>query len=122
MPNPAGPPSDHLHSEEFLASLMRRQLVLSVGCALAFVAMLLGLPLANYFLPELMATRVVGGFTLSWFLLGIGSFPAVWMISWFFIRRSIHLERKEVEEISRENGSREGAKGAYGGRDSRGGR
>lgn len=106
MPNPAGPPSDHLHSEEFLASLMRRQLVLSVGCALAFVAMLLGLPLANYFLPELMATRVVGGFTLSWFLLGIGSFPAVWLISWFFIRRSIDLERKEVEELSREGAKR----------------
>lgn len=106
MQPPAGPPSDHIHSETFLASLMRRQLRLSVACALAFMAMLLGLPLANYFLPDLMATRVPGGFTLSWFLLGIGFFPAVWVISWFFIRRSIDLERQEVDEVSREGAKR----------------
>jgi uncharacterized membrane protein (DUF485 family) len=57
------------------------------------------LPLANYFLPELMATRVFGGFTLSWFLLGIGFFPAVWVISWVFIRRSIAMEEEEVREV-----------------------
>lgn len=61
----------------------------------------MGLPLANYYLPELMATRVAGGFTLSWFLLGIGFFPAVWLISWYFIRRSIALEEAEVAEVTR---------------------
>jgi uncharacterized membrane protein (DUF485 family) len=91
--------ADLVHSEAFLRSLMRRQLRLSVACALSFLAMLLGLPLANYFLPELMATRVFGGFTLSWFLLGIGFFPAVWIISWTFIRRSIGLEDAEVREV-----------------------
>ena len=79
---------------------MRRQLRLSIVCALAFLLVLLGLPLANYFLPELMATRLLGGFTLSWLLLGIGFFPAVWVISWFFIRRSIALEEAEVREVS----------------------
>src|SRR5687767_14622374 len=89
------------HSEEFLHSLMRKQLKLSIACALAFLVVLLGLPLANYFLPELMATRIFG-FTLTWFLLGIGFFPAVWVISFFFIRRSIALEEEEVVEVSRE--------------------
>lgn len=87
-----------MHSEEFLHSLMRKQLKLSISCALAFLVVLLGLPLANYFLPELMATRVFG-FTLTWFLLGIGFFPAVWVISFFFIRRSIKLEEEEVKEV-----------------------
>lgn len=87
-----------MHSEEFLHSLMRKQLKLSIGCALAFLVVLLGLPLANYFAPELMARRVFG-FTLTWFLLGIGFFPAVWVISFYFIRRSIALEQSEVEEV-----------------------
>ena len=90
-----------MHSEEFLHSLMRKQLKLSIACALAFLVVLLGLPLANYFLPELMATRIFG-FTLTWFLLGIGFFPAVWVIAFFFIRRSIALEQEEVAEVSRE--------------------
>jgi len=80
---------------------MARQLKLSIACALTFLVALLGLPLANYFAPELMATRVLG-FTLTWFLLGIMFFPLVWMIAWVFIRRSIALENAEVEEVSRE--------------------
>ena len=90
-----------VHSESFLHSLMARQLKLSIACALAFLAALLGLPLANYFWPELMATRVFG-FTLTWFVLGVLFFPFVWIISYAFIRRSIALENAEVEEVSRE--------------------
>jgi hypothetical protein len=52
-----------------------------------------------------MATRVAG-FTLSWLLLGVLFFPAVWVISWYFIRRSIWLESDEVAQAKR---AREGA-------------
>lgn len=102
--HPREPGKVDLHSEEFLRSLMRKQLRLSIGCAAAFLVVLFGLPLANYFLPELMGTRVFG-FTLTWFLLGIGFFPAVWAISWFFIKRSIALEEEEVREVARETES-----------------
>jgi hypothetical protein len=47
-----------------------------------------------------MATRVAG-FTLSWLVLGVLFFPAVWAISWFFIKRSIALEEEEVAEVQR---------------------
>lgn len=97
MPAPI-PHDDAVHSEAFLHTLMRRQLKLSILCAAAFLGMLLGVPLANYFLPGLMATRV-GGFTLSWLLVGVLSFPAVWVISWYFIRRSIWLENDEAEQV-----------------------
>ena|SRR5436190_6404264 len=90
-----------IHSESFLHSLMRKQLRLSILCAASFLLVLLGLPLANYFLPELMATRVLG-FTLTWLILGIGFFPAVWLIAWIFIRRSIALEASEVNELKTE--------------------
>ncbi len=92
------PPQDTVHSEEFLHALMRRQLKLSVVCATAFLVVLLGLPLANYFAPQLMGTRIFG-FTLSWLILGVLFFPAVWTISWYFIRRSIWLENDEVASV-----------------------
>src|SRR5204863_5180864 len=56
-PRMATPEKPDMHSEKFLHSLMRRQLRLSISCAAAFVTVLLGLPLANYFFPEFMAQR-----------------------------------------------------------------
>lgn len=87
-----------IHSDEFLRDLMRRQLRLSAFCSATFLIALLGLPLMNYFLPELMATRVFG-FTLTWLILGVLFFPFVWVISFVFIRRSIALEESEVREV-----------------------
>jgi uncharacterized membrane protein (DUF485 family) len=86
-----------IHSEAFLRTLMRRQLRLSMACAATFVVALLGLPLANYFLPELMAKRIFG-FTLTWLILGVLFFPYVWIISFTFIKRSIALEEDEVKQ------------------------
>ena len=113
MESPANPKPD-IHSEAFLHSLMRRQLRLSIVCAATFLIALLGLPLLNYFFPELMATRVFG-FTLTWFILGVLFFPFVWIISWLFIRKSIALEESEVNEAVRaeedeKTGKREGGK------------
>ncbi|MEP6664185.1 MAG: DUF485 domain-containing protein [Verrucomicrobiota bacterium] len=96
------PEKADIHSESFLHTLMRRQLKLSIACAVTFMVVLLGLPLANYFLPELMATRVFG-FTLTWFVLGIAFFPFVWIISYVFIKRSIALEEAEVLEATSES-------------------
>ena len=100
MNNPP-PEKVDIHSEAFLHSLIRRQLKLSIACAGTFLAALLGLPLLNYYLPELMATRLAG-FTLTWFILGVLFFPFVWGIAWVFIRRSIALEEGEVREVEEE--------------------
>src|SRR5258708_5912799 len=90
-------PPDIIHSEAFLRSLMRRQFRLSLTCAAAFSLVLFGMPLANYFFPEVMAARVLG-FTVTWLVLGILFFPFVWAIAWIFIKRSIALEEAEVQE------------------------
>jgi uncharacterized membrane protein (DUF485 family) len=97
----AGSELTGIHSEAFLHSLKRRQLKLSITCAATFMVALLGLPLLNYYAPEMMATRVLG-FTLTWFILGVLFFPFVWVISFYFIKRSIALEDAEVREVSRE--------------------
>ena len=96
------PEKVEMHSEAFLRSLMGRQLKLSITCALVFMTALLGLPLANYFFPDTMASRVFG-FTLTWFILGVLFFPLVWAIAFVFIKRSIALEEAEVREMT-ENG------------------
>jgi len=100
MASPTPPHDDAIHRESFLRSLMRRQLRLSIACAAAFLVALLGLPLLNYFNAPLMATRV-GGFTLSWLILGVLFFPFVWIISYIFIRRSLRLEAQEVNDARR---------------------
>lgn len=92
------PHDDFIHSEEFLRGLMKRQLKLSIACAAAFLLLLFGLPILNYLAPELMAKRV-GGFTLSWLVLGILFFPYVWVIAKWFITRSIALENDEVRAV-----------------------
>jgi uncharacterized membrane protein (DUF485 family) len=101
---PLTPPdeSDFIHSEQFLQGLMKRQLKLSISCASAFLLLLLGLPLLNYFAPEMMATRI-GGFTLSWLVLGVLFFPYVWIIARLFITRSMALEAAEVRLAADEN-------------------
>ncbi|HEX7862695.1 MAG TPA: DUF485 domain-containing protein [Verrucomicrobiae bacterium] len=96
-----------IHSEAFLHRLMRRQLRLSIACAATFLVALLGLPLLNYFAPELMAKRVAG-FTLTWLLLGVLFFPLVWVIAFYFIRRSIAMEEGESARV--QAGSRSGTK------------
>jgi uncharacterized membrane protein (DUF485 family) len=95
------PEKPDLHSEVFLHRLMRKQLGLSVACAATFLIALLGLPLLNYFAPDVMAARIMG-FTLTWFILGVLFFPFVWIISYVFIRRSMALEEHEVKEVSGE--------------------
>ena len=100
MAHPSPSSDDVVHSESFLSSLMRRQLRLSISCAATFLVALLGLPLLNYFMPELMSTRVAG-FTLTWLILGVLFFPFVWIISYAFIKRSIALEQDEVNSVKR---------------------
>jgi uncharacterized membrane protein (DUF485 family) len=96
--NQSGPGKMDVHSEAFLHSLMRRQLKLSITCAATFLFALLGLPLLNYFCPDIMARRVLG-FPLTWFILGVLFFPLVWVIAYYFIKRSIALEDAEVREV-----------------------
>ncbi len=105
MHDPLPEHKDFIHSEEFLQLLMRRQLRLSIACAGGFMIVLFGLPLLNYFYPDLMATRV-GGFTLTWLVLGVLMFPFVWVISGIFIRKSLRMEREEAALAVAENKKR----------------
>jgi uncharacterized membrane protein (DUF485 family) len=105
MANQSPDHDDFIHSEEFLHGLMRRQLRLSVACAAAFLVVLFGLPIMNYLAPEFMGQRV-GGFTLTWLILGVLFFPFVWIIARIFITRSMQLEDAEVVNAATGNEQR----------------
>jgi uncharacterized membrane protein (DUF485 family) len=103
MNQPAVEPTLDPHSEAFLHRLMARQLRLSIACASTFVIALIALPMLNYYAPELMSRRIFG-FTLTWFVLGVLFFPFVWVISYFFIKRSIALEEGEARSVQNSSG------------------
>jgi uncharacterized membrane protein (DUF485 family) len=84
-----------LHSDEFLKMLMRRQFVLSSSIASVFVVIILAVPLANRFLPELMNTPVMG-FTFTWLFLGFLIFPILIGLAFLFVRRSNAFEDEAI--------------------------
>lgn len=71
--------------------VMRRQAALSIRVAVIFLILIFGLPLVNYYLPDLANTPVLG-FTATWLFLGVLFFPITWLLSAYFIRTSDRIE------------------------------
>ena len=82
-----------LHSEEYLQKLMSTQFGLSMKIFGIFLIVLVGIPLANRFLPELMNLRIFG-FTLSWLFLGVLFYPLTWIMAYIYVDKSIKLEHE----------------------------
>lgn len=74
-----------------LGRVMRRQVRLSLGVASVFLGIVFFLPLFNLFFPDLAGTRI-GGFTLTWLVLGVLFYPITWGLSAIFIQKSNALE------------------------------
>ena len=66
-----------------------------------------GLPLVNFYLPEL-ANRPVLGFTATWLFLGVLFFPITWLLSAYFVHHSNRIET-EFASSSRAEGVSEEA-------------
>jgi len=84
-----------LHSEEYLKTVMGRQLRLSVSIASVFVAIIVVVPLLNKFLPDQMNAPFMG-FTVSWFILGFAIFPILIVLAMLFVRNSNRFEDEAV--------------------------
>ena len=88
---------------ELLARIMRRQAALSLRVAGIFVAILVLLPLINAFAAK-QAGQTIGGFTLTWMILGILFYPITWALSKYFVGAS---EKVEAEIAQSEGSARE---------------
>lgn len=96
-----------------LGAVMRRQIALSLRVAGIFILLLIGLPLLNFYRPDI-ANRPTQGFTLSWLFLGILFYPITWILSVYFVRQSdrIEAEMSDPETLRRlvgENAARRAA-------------
>lgn len=88
------------HQRRLAQSVMKRQVSLSLKVASVFVVILLGLPLVNYYMPEIMNAPFLG-FTVTWFLLAILFYPITWVLSWWFIKRSNQIEADLAVSLQR---------------------
>lgn len=85
--------------------LMREQAVLGLRVAAVFVVLLLGMPLANLYLPEVAGSKMLG-FTFTWLLLGVIFYPITWFLSVYFVRESDRIEAKHAKELGAKGGHR----------------
>ena len=85
------------------SAMMRRQAALSIRVAAIFLILIFGLPLVNWLLPQI-ALAPVGGFTLTWLLLGILFYPITWLLSGYFIRESDRIEAQIAAEYPHAEG------------------
>ena len=85
-------------AEKITSLVMRRQLVLSLRVASLFIVLLFGLPLVNYYAPQVANTPVFG-FTLTWLILGVLVFPLAVVLSYYFVRTSDRIEDEITSEL-----------------------
>lgn len=90
---------DQHKASELSRRMMKKQLRLSLSVASVFVVILVGLPLINLYFPELARTSV-GGFTLTWLILGVLFFPLTWILSSWFVRGTERIDADIVKEES----------------------
>ena len=88
---------DQQKASELSKKMMKKQLRLSLAVAVVFIAVLVGLPLLNLYRPQLAKTDV-GGFSLTWLILGVLFYPLTWLLSTLFVKGSERIEEKIVRE------------------------
>lgn len=77
--------------------MMARQLKLSLRVAAIFILVLIGLPLLNLYAPQVAATNV-GGFTLTWLVLGVLFYPLTWVLSQWYVKDSERIEEELAKQ------------------------
>ena len=103
-PNDGRMPPSHPRSDaELSGALMRRQALLGVRVAAAFLILVLGLPLLTHFRPDWTQQPILG-FPASWFLLGLLFYPITWALSAYFVKASEGMESEDAEMVRRERG------------------
>lgn len=73
-------------------ALMRRQGGLGLLVSAVFLALILGIPLVNAYLPE-WANTPIFGFTATWLVLGVLVYPITVALSFAFVAESNRIEQ-----------------------------
>ena len=97
---PVSPRRHHIDAETrlgeiYLSSLLREQLRLAALSLLALLAGVVALPLLFWLAPSLAAVRWLG-VPLPWLLIGVGVYPFLVLVGWWFVRSA---ERNEDDFV-----------------------
>lgn len=84
---------------ELSSFLMKQQAKLSLRVAAIFLGMVFGLPLVNYYLPNI-ANKPIFGFTATWLFLGVLFYPITWLLSAYFVRETDRLEEESARAVA----------------------
>lgn len=77
----------------YIRSLIRSQLRLGIVCAVAFVVVLVAVPVVFALVPGLDAATV-GGVTVSWIVLGAGLFPVIIAVAALYVHTASRNESR----------------------------
>ena len=94
--DPARPPTGAIATDSaglYIRSLIRSQLRLGIVCAIAFVVVLVTVPLVFALVPGL-DTVDVGGVPVSWIVLGAGLFPVLIAVAALYVRTATRNEAR----------------------------
>jgi putative solute:sodium symporter small subunit len=72
--------------------LIKKQWNFSALLTLIVLIPIFLIPVLNEFAPDLMKTKVFGGFSLTYFLIAFGVYPFVWAITIYYTKKSIQIE------------------------------
>ena len=89
--------------EIYMRSLMRSQLRLALGVVLLLALSLGTLPLVFELSPRVRRAHLLGA-PVPWLLLGVGVYPVLIGLAWFYVRRA---ERNEAAFHDMVSGGRE---------------
>jgi putative solute:sodium symporter small subunit len=77
----------------YVRTLIRSQRRLAIVCAVAFIVVLVAVPLAFVLVPSL-DDSTVGGIPVSWIVLGAGFFPVLIAIAALYVRTASRNEAR----------------------------
>jgi hypothetical protein len=86
--------------EVYMGSLLRSQLRLSLSVLAATAVLLGGLPLLFAVAPQVARAHVLG-MPLPWLLLGLLSYPLLWLAARYHVRHAERLDAEFTDAVHR---------------------
>lgn len=90
---PAGGPAPGDTAALYVRTLIRSQRRLAIVCAVAFIVVLVAVPLVFVLVPSLDEANV-GGVPVSWIVLGAGLFPVLITVAALYVRTASRNEAR----------------------------
>ena len=83
---------DHIDTLETVDLVFRAQRKLSFSYGAVFFAVTLAIPAMSVWVPGWYTTRIWGGFTANYFVVGLGYMVFLWAMAWSYSKQADKLD------------------------------